>query len=197
VRTRRFLAALLLLAFPSCVGLRQGRLPSLEREEVLRGEPAPAIRYRIDWAWLQGRSGCCFDWWDETARLFDEAFVEARPDSAENGLRVEIRFDEDERLPVLGIGSRALCLFSLGLVPAWSRWDRSMNARLELDGRLLREYRYDEEITAWSHILLLPLLWTRRDLHGVRHAVSTDMLLHLVRDLRRDLPALVAAEAGG
>jgi hypothetical protein len=172
----------LALFFGSCVGIRGGLLPELERDEILRGDRLPPISYDVDS--VQGEFGLG----DENERLFCDAFVAARRGTAADDLHVAIRFGMLEDHHVLAICSRAICLFSLGLIPAYSQSTVTLRARIESKGRLLREYHYADRITTWAHLLLLPWSYTSSGMFRVNHAVQANMLLHLIRDLRRDLP---------
>lgn len=184
----RFLVTAWVLACCGCVGFREGLLPRLEREEVLRGERGPSISYRIEVPYSQ--MACCAEWWDDTDALLRDAFVEARRGPAGDEPHVEIRFQDDEDFRALAIGMRALCLFSLGLLPAYGRVETSLSARVEFQGRVVRKYRHAEATKVWAHLLLWPLAYTDLNKERVLHAVRSDLLLHLVCDLRRDLPDL-------
>lgn len=177
-----------ILACSGCVGFREGLLPRLARDDVLRGGPAAPISYRIDAPSRMRR--CCAEWRDDADTLFRDAFVEARRGPAADEPHVEIRFEDDEDLRALAIGLRALWLVSLGISPAWSRVETSLGARVEHRGRVVREYRYTEARQTWAHLLLLPFAYADLNDERVLHALRSDLLLHLVRDLRQDLPDL-------
>jgi len=46
---------------------------------------------------------------------------------------------------------------------------------------------------AVEHLLLLPLGYTSNNAFRVRQQMHANMLLHLIRDLRKDLPAIMPA----
>jgi hypothetical protein len=187
---RAVLAALpLLLACSGCVGICGGELPQLDRAEILRGERLPAISYEVE-------PPAGLDPWplSENAELFRSAFVDARRGPATDDLHVQLSIRTEEDLHVLFIGLRVLWLFSLGIIPSYSQGQERLVARLEFKGRLLREYHYAERVKVWAHLFLLPAYYTRDNASLVLQRVHANMLLHLIRDLRQDLPALLQSQ---
>ena len=189
-RLRAALAAFpLLLVCCGCVGIRGGQLAQLDRDEVLRGEPLPAISYemeppnRLD---SYGRN--------ENGQLFRSAFVDAHHGPAADDLHIQLSVSTEEDLHVLFIGLRVLCLCSLGLIPSYAQGEERFVARVTFKGQLLREYHYEERMKVWAHLLLLPGYYTKDSLPLVLQRVHTNMLLHLIRDLKQDLPLLLRQE---
>lgn len=183
----RLLAAFpLLLVCCGCVGIRGGQLPQLDREEVLRGERLPAISYQIEPPTGLDPYGRNDNW-----QLLRSAFVETRHGPAADDLHIQFTVSHEEDLHVLFIGLRVLCLCSLGLIPSYAQGEERFVARVTFKGRLLREYRYEERIKVWTHLFLLPAAYTQDNASLVLQRMHGNMLLHLIRDLRRDLPELL------
>ena len=188
LRSRAALA--LLLACCGCIGIRGGELEQLDRDEIMRGERLPAISYEID------PYGHIDDWGtNKNSELFRSAFVEARRGTATDDLHIALSVHTEEDLHALSIGLRVLCMFSLGLIPAYSQGEEQFVARVESKGQLLHEYRYAERVKCWAHLFLLPGFYTSDGVHAVMQRIHGNMLLHLIRDLRQDLPTLVPASA--
>lgn len=189
LRLRAALAAFsLLLVCCGCVGIRGGELEQLDRDEVLRGEPLPAISYEIDPTHGLDRYPRHENW-----DLFCSAFVESRHGPAADDLHIQLSVRTEEDLHVLFIGLRALCLCSLGLIPSYAQGEERFVARVTFKGRLLREYHYEERMKVWAHLFLLPGYYTKDSLPLVLQRVHGNMLLHLIRDLKQDLPQLLPA----
>jgi hypothetical protein len=187
LRLRAALAAFpLLLVCCGCVGIRGGQLEQLDREEALRGEPLPAISYEIGSPNRLDSYGR-----NENGQLFRSAFVEARHGPAADDLHIQLSVTTEEDLHVLFIGLRVLWLFSLGLIPSYSQGEERLVAEVSYKGQLLRAYHYTERIKVWAHLFLLPAYYTQDNAGLVLQRMHANMLLHLIRDLKQDLPQLL------
>jgi len=187
LRLRAALAAFpLLLICCGCLGIRGGQLEQLDREQVLRGERLPAISYEVEPATGLDPYGRNDNW-----QLLRSAFVETRHGPAADELHIQFTVATEEDLHVLFIGLRVLWLFSLGIIPSYSQGEERLVAQVSCKGRLLREYHYTERIKVWAHLFLLPAYYTQDNASLVLQRMHANMLLHLVRDLKQDLPQLL------
>lgn len=194
-----WLASLLVLVLgASCASYPGEELAPLDPSELEGQTRLPPVTFELKTyisAWM-GTAG------DPRARaepLFRRAFSEVREVNASNAEEGELHLDlllrQTPRNPGVTLGLGILWACSLGLIPAYGRNDLYLDARVVRGGETLQSYVYRDHVSTWSSIVLLPWSFTR-DPENVHAEVLDSMLLHLLRDLRRDLPGL-AARAGG
>jgi hypothetical protein len=102
------------------------------------------------------------------------------------------------RQPVFTITLALFTICSLGIIPTYASEDLTLVARVEYQGKLGREYVYHDRVNTWAELFLLPFAFSH-DPVAVSRSVYENMLLHFLRDLRKDLPTIMppaAAPAG-
>lgn len=182
-------ALLFTLTSSSYLGLRGGLLPQLDRDEIMRVDRMPAISYEIEFDSSRDPWG-----FRENEQLFRDAFVDARRGPADDGMHIHLGFHADERFHVLAMCLRGLWMFSLGILPSYSQTDLWLMAEVEFKGKRVREYRYDDRLTVLAHILLLPWFYTDHSASRVYRDIQANMLMHVISDLRKDLPQILPKE---
>jgi hypothetical protein len=185
--------ALFLFVCTGCASFRCNELPQLGRNDLTPENRMPAITY----TWNSGVSvpgfavstafaGSSSEW------LFRSAFADAHNAPSANDLHVDLYFSSEMRQPTFSMGLMLLSIFSLGIIPGYAREDLHLRARLENQSQLVKEYQYSDSTETWMHLFIIPWCFSH-DPSVVEKAVLENMLLHLIRDLRRDLPQPVPA----
>lgn len=185
---KRSLPFFFALACCACVGVRGDKLPRLDRSELATEARLPAITYQSI-SGTPARGQTQHNSWPapETEALFCSAFVDARPAPASDTLHVELSFRTKTINRIVSKGSFLLMIFSLGVLPAYVTVEQSLGAHVELQGKTLHEYQYVDQSSTWCELLLIPWGFSHSPF-TVRREVFENMLLHFLRDLRRDLP---------
>jgi hypothetical protein len=189
----RLWITILLLVCSGCASFRCDELPQLGRNDLTPENRMPAITY----TWNSGVStpgfavntvftGSSSEW------LFRSAFADAHNAPAANDVHIDLYFSSEMRQPTFSMGLMLLSIFSLGIIPAYAREDLHLRARLENQGQLVKEYQYSDSTETWMHIFVIPWCFSH-DPSVVGKAVLENLLLHLIRDLRKDVPKLAPA----
>lgn len=185
--------ALLIFACCGCTGFRGNKLPQLDRNELTPENRLPAISYQcnpianpiapaVNSSWPAASN----EW------LFRSAFVDARPGPAADDLHIDLFLQTEMRQPSFTIGLALLTICSLGFIPTYGQEDISLRARVEYQGKLVRAYSYTDTMELWVHLFLIPWAYSH-DMVAVERSIYDNLLLHLLRDLRRDLSQIVPA----
>jgi hypothetical protein len=188
----RNVLAILLLACPGCAGFRGELLPQLGRNDLTPANRMPAISY----TWNSGIparglapntafAGSSSEW------LFRSAFVDARNAPGANDIHIDLYFQSEMRQPTFSMGLMLLSIFSLGIIPGYACDDLSLRAQLQNQGQIVKEYQYVDSVDTWMHLFMIPWAFSHDPAVVEREALE-NMLLHLIRDLRKDLPQLAA-----
>jgi hypothetical protein len=186
----RSVAALLLLACSSCVSFHRGELEQLNAKDLAAETPLPAISYECKPGPGTSPAEGSLAWpGASTERLFRSAFVDAHDSPAANDLHLELRFQSEMRHPFFTFSLGLLTLLSIGLIPTYAHEDLALLARVEFQGQFLHEYEYHDRQNTWVEVFLLP--WgLGNDPKDVQQEIFQNLLLHFLRDLRRDLPRI-------
>jgi hypothetical protein len=175
-----------------CAGFRGELLPQLSRSEITSENRLPAISYECKIGPGPNATGGDNLWPGSSAEwLFRSAFVDARNGPAANDLHIDLFFQTEARQPSFTLGLALLTICSLGIIPAYGREDLTLRARVEYQGRLAREYTYGDRIEIWIHLFMIPWSFSH-DPVEVERAVHENLLLHFLRDLRKDLPQITS-----
>lgn len=186
----QLLLALLLLACCSCTGFRGNLVPQLDRKEITPENRMPAITYQVNPSAgpntipsVVGWPGASSEW------LFHSAFVDARPALPGEGLHIDLFFQTEMRQPSFTIGLGLITICTLGIIPTYGREDLALRARVEYQGKLGREYTYNDQMDLWIHLFLIPWSFSQ-DPVAIEREIYENLLLHFLRDLRKDLPQI-------
>jgi hypothetical protein len=182
---------LLLLACGSCASFRGGKLEQLPRDEIASQPRLPAISYQYRSGGEPGSPEVGIGWPSPSAEMFFcSAFTDARRGPAANDLHVDLVHFTEVRQPIFSLTLGLLTLVSLGIIPTYVEEDVTLRARVEYRGAFVREYVYSDRVDTWIELLLIPWAFSH-DPVEVERASFENLLLHFLRDLRRDLPQIV------
>jgi len=187
--------ALVMLIFVccSCASFHGRELPKLDRSELSSEPRLPAISYqcRIGPNPSAPEGG---GWPSAPAEvLFCSAFVDARHGPAANDLHIDLAHLNVIRQPIFSLTLGLFTLVSLGILPTYIEEDVTLSVRVEYQGKLAREYVYHDHINTWIEVFLLPWAFSH-DPVEIERAADENLLLHFLRDLRKDMPLIVPAE---
>jgi hypothetical protein len=183
--------ALLILACCGCTGFRGNLLPQLDRNELTSGDRLPAISYQCNPVAGLNASVVSAGWPSPSNEwLFRSVFVDARPGPAANDLHIDLFVQTEMRQPTFTIGLAFFTICSLGLIPTYGLEDVTLRARVEYQGKLVRAYSYTDTEEIWVHVFMIPWAYSH-DMVAVERSIYDNLLLHLIRDLRRDIPQIV------
>jgi len=185
--------ALLVFACCGCTGFRGNMLPQLDRNELTPENRLPAISYQCNP--LGGQSAPVVNAsWPAASNewLFRSAFLDARPGPAADDLHIDLFLQTEMRQPSFTIGLAVLTVCTLGLIPTYGLEDVSLRARLEYQGKLVRTYSYTDTMELWVHLVMIPWSFSH-DVVAVERSIYDNLLLHLLRELRKDIPQIVSA----
>jgi len=188
------LAGLALLWTASCAGFRGDDLPRLGLREAVGEEPLPAVTYTLTNTNAAiglgpGRTGAAVE------RVFRRAFVdvqrvESRPGA---GLHLGVHCTSRTRSPAFTVGLAVVSVLTLGVIPAYERNDHRLEVQVRTEGGVLKRYEYEDHVNAWLHLFMIPWAFSH-DPVEVQEDSWENLLLHFLRDFRRDLPG---SNAGG
>jgi hypothetical protein len=187
---QRFLP-LVFLACCACTGFRGNLLQQLDRKELTPENRLPAISYQLSSSPgsngvvnAPGWPGASNEW------LFRSAFVDTRVGPAADDLHIDLFLQTEMRQPAFTIGLAVFTICSLGIIPTYGVEDVSLRARVEYKGQLVRSYSYMDSMEIWVHLVMIPWSFSH-DMVAVEREIYDNLLLHLLRDLRKDLPQIV------
>jgi len=188
----RNLAPLVLLACCGCASFHGRELPKLDRNELASQPRLPAISYECRVG--PNPSSPPGGGWPSAAAevLFCSAFAEARRGPAANDLHIDLAHLNVIRQPIFSITLGFFTLASLGILPTYIEEDVTLSVRVEYQGKLAREYIYRDHINTWIELFLLPWAFSHDPIE-IERATDENLLLHFLRDLRKDLPLIVPA----
>jgi hypothetical protein len=119
--------------------------------------------------------------------ILRRAFAGATRGKEQGEWHLDMYYRETEVKPALSYTLALFCIVSLGIVPAFTETELYLEARLLHDGAPVKQYVYEEHVTAWIHWFLLP--WTFSDDPIERKSALLDgMVLNLVHDVAAVVP---------
>ncbi len=170
-----------------------GKLEELDRNELTSQPRLPAISYQFRQGANPNSPDTAGAWPSPTAELlFCSAFTDARRGAAADDLHVDLAHVNEIRQPVFSLTLGLLTLVSLGILPTYVEEDVVLRARVEYQGKFAGEYLYRDRVHTWVEVFLIPWSFVH-DPVNVERSTFENMVLHLLRDLRKDLPQVVSA----
>ncbi|MBL8860754.1 MAG: hypothetical protein JNK02_01985 [Planctomycetes bacterium] len=124
--------------------------------------------------------------------IFRRVFVESKRSKEPGPWHVDMYYRETERNPAITYTLGFLCIFSLGLIPAYGATDLYFEAKLVHEGRTVRQFVYQETISTWIHWLVLPWTFSCDPIRKKSEFID-NIVLNLVHDLEAELPPRPAA----
>jgi hypothetical protein len=192
----RLFALLLALLAGSCAAWSGHLLPEIPPGQDAGQPQLPAISYQIGAIGDPALQNPPMPWPSPSLeRHFRNGFADARNGPPAGGLHVQLSFQDEMRAPAFTIGLTLVTICTLGIIPAYAREDLTLVARVENDGKLAKVYEYHDRVETWVHLVMIPWAFSN-DPVEIQRSTFDNMLRHLLRDLRRDLPQLTAAPAG-
>lgn len=188
----RFLGVLLLLGCSGCAAFLGGELARLDPAELRTQPRLPPISYQIRQGANPNSAEMGQGWPSAPAEaLFCSAFTGARHGPAEGDLHSDLAHFNVVRQPVFSLTLGLFTLASLGIIPTYIEEDFTLTVRVEYKGQLAQEYLYKDHVSIWIEVFMI--FWSfSNDPVETERANFENMLLHLIRDLRRDIPRIVA-----
>jgi hypothetical protein len=130
--------------------------------------------------------------------LFRRAFAEVEQLSTEPGadgtqrdLHLDLLVSQESRHSSATFTLGLICVATIGLIPAYGQEELTLDARLQRGGQTIATYVYTDRVETWIQLFLLPWAF-RNDPQDVAYETFDNLVLHLLADLRRELPALTS-----
>ena len=187
----RFLGVLLLLGCCGCASFHGEELARLDPQELRTQPRLPPISYQIREGANPNSAEAGAGWPTASSEaLFCSAFTGARHGPAEDDLHIDLAHFSVIRQPIFSMTLVLFTIASLGIIPTYAEEDYTLTVRVEYKGQLAREYVYKDHVSLWVEVLLIFWSFTHDPIE-IERANFDNMLLHLIRDLRRDIPQIV------
>jgi hypothetical protein len=119
--------------------------------------------------------------------ILRRAFVESKRGKEQGEWHLDMYYRETERNPAVTYTLALFFIVSLGIVPAYTETDLYLEARLLHHGEAVRQYVYEERVSAWIHWFMLPWSFTNDPIER-KAAIIDNMVLNLVHDAASVIP---------